>query len=151
MKIEYCSSGCYNVFINKEFAKDTIFDSKDEIINFIKNFIFKHRNKLKMCGFYKIKVFVNNWVGMFLEIIKMDDLEISNSLDLRIIVYLDEDFYYETDDFFIIEEFDEIRCLNNKYYCIVNDKFTNLLEKCEFGRFIYGKEVINLLNNSFVL
>ena len=63
----------------------------------------------------------------------------------------DEEYYFETDDYDVIKECNDIRYMDGLFYCVVDDSFDRILEKVEFGRFIYGKEVINLLNNSKVL
>ena len=42
--------------------------------------------------------------------------------------------------------------LNDKmFFCLVDESFEELLEKVEFGNFIYGKDVNKLLNNSRLL
>lgn len=151
MKIECCGNCGYNIFINKEYVRGIDLLNKDDVVKFIKNYIFKFRSRLKLCGFYKIKVFVHKSVGLFLEITKLDDLDLSSSLDLRIIVFYDETVYYETNDYFLIEKCNDIRFFDGKFFCIVDDYFDEVIKKCEFGRFIYGKEIINLLNNGIIL
>ena len=151
MKIEWIGKSGYNIFVTKQYVKDIDVFNKDEIVKFIKKYIFKLRSKLKLCGFYKIKVYVHKSVGLFLEISKLDDLDLSSALDLRIVVFYDEVVYYETDDYFLIDTCNDIRFYNGKFFCIVDDKFNDLIGKCDFGRFIYGKEIVNLLNNSIIL
>ena len=41
--------------------------------------------------------------------------------------------------------------MNKLFYCNVDDINSNVIMLSEMGRFIYGKEVINLLNNSEIL
>ena len=151
MKIEVSGKNNYNIFINRQYTGNMDFFNKEELISFIKEFILKIRSRLNLRGFYKVKVFPQNYVGLFIELIKLDDLEFSNNLDLRVIVCFDEKFFYETDDYFLIENCNEKRYLDRKFFCIVDDCFEEILSKVEFGRFIYGKEVINLLNKGRVL
>lgn len=151
MKIEMCGKDIYTVFINRNYIKNVDFLNREDIVKCVKEVIFKVRGRLGLRGFYKIKVFPQDKIGMFLEIIKLDDNEISNNLDLRIVVYMDEKFYFETNDFFKIENCNDKRYFEGLFYCIVDDDFDSVLEKVEFGRFIYGKEVYNLLNNSLIL
>ncbi len=122
---------------------------KIDLIDEVKNIILKYRVKLKLKGFYKVKVFVNELVGLFIELCKIDELEYSNTLDLRILVFYDEDVYFETDDYFVLEGCREIRFYNNKFYCDVND--VSVLKVVEFGNFIYGDEVLKMLSNSVVV
>lgn len=93
MKIELVSKDSFNIFINIGYFKEVKFNDKDNIIDIVKDFILKMRHKLKMSGFYKVKVYVNKKVGMFLDIIKIEDIEFSNNIDLRVIVCLNEDIY----------------------------------------------------------
>ncbi len=146
-----CGKDVYNIFMNREYIKKVDLDNRDEIIKCVKDVLYKLKFKLGLCGFYKIKVFSHNKIGIFLEAIKLDDSEYSNSLDLRVVVYTDEKFYFETDDYFFIEKYNDKRYSNEKFYCLVDEDFDKVLEGSEFGRFIYGKEVNKVLNNSLIL
>lgn len=151
MKIEENGKGNYIIFINSEYMNKQCCSTKEEKVDFIKRFMLKMKNKLKLRGFYKIKVFIHDRIGMFLEAYKLDDIDITNNLDLRVIIMSDNDFYFETDDYEIISNCNEKRYKDGMFYCIVDESFDKILEKVELGRFIYGGEVINLLNNSLIL
>ena len=151
MRIETCGKNNYIIFINSNYVKADIFLIKEELIKFIKEFMFKIKNRLNLRGFYKLKVYLNSKIGIFLDVNKLDDIDLTNNLDLRILVLDDVDFYFETDDYEVIKNCNDKRYKDGHFYCIVDDSFDELLEKVEFGRFIYGKEVINLLNNSLIL
>ena len=151
MKIEVNGKDNYNIFINSNYVGNVDFFSKEEIISFIKDIIMKIKKRLRLNGFYKVKVFPQKKIGMFVELYKLDELEYSNNLDLRVVVYLDEICFFETDDYFLIEHYNNKRYMDGKFFCIVDEFFDEILSKVEFGRFIYGKEVINLLNNGRIL
>ena len=141
----------YRIFVNKLYIKDVNLDEKEAIILAVKDIIQKLKQKLQLRGFYKVKVFPNKNIGLFIEIIQLEDLEFSNNLDLRVIVYFDEKFYFETEDYFTIQKYDNVMFLDDKFYCLIDDSFDDMFEIVEFGRLIYGKEVINLLNKGTVL
>ena len=122
---------------------------KIDLIDDVKNIILKYRVKLKLKGFYKVKVFVNELVGLFIELCKIDELEYSNTLDLRILVFYDEDVYFETDYYFVLDGCGELRFYNNNFYCNVRD--VSILRMVEFGNFIFGDEVLKMLSNSVVV
>lgn len=151
MKIEVCGKDNYNVFVNRIYVQELNFSDKEELIKFIKKFILKIKNKLCLRGFYKIKVFPQQKIGLFLEIIKLDDMDLSDNLDLRVVIMQDEKFFYEVDDYDLISRYNEKRYFDGHFYCVVDDEFDNIIEKSEFGRFIYGKEVINLLYKGLIL
>lgn len=144
MHIEIESSSKLFIFINSLYVKSF---EKDDLIELVKKVIKKYKNKFSLKGFYKVKVFVNKNIGLFIDIYKLDDLDYSNSLDLRVLIFLDEDFYFETDDYFILDGLSDIRYWNGKYYSLANDVDVNKL--VEFGRFIYGNEASLMLDNSF--
>lgn len=150
MKIETYGKDNFSIFINNHYIKDDIYDDKDNLIKYIKNYLLNMRRKLNLRGFYKVRVYYKKIIGVFMDINKLDDLDLVSNLDLRIIV-ADDDIYFETDDYFFIEKFNDKRFMNNKFYCIVDDNFGDITYFSELGRFIYGKEVINLLNNSKIL
>lgn len=150
MKIEVISKDSFSIFINSLYVDITDYTNKDKLVEVVKNVIKKMKNRLNLRGFYKIKVFVQEQLGLFLEVVKLEDLDYSNALDLRVIVFLDEKIYFETDDYFVIENIKKIRYHDNKYYCCVED-FNDIFPFLEFGRFIYGNEVIRMLNNSVIL
>lgn len=151
MKIEMLTKDSYRIFVNKLYIKDINLDEKEAIILAVKDIIQKLKQKLQLRGFYKVKVFPNKNIGLFIEIIQLEDLEFSNNLDLRVVVYFDEKFYFETEDYFTIQKYDNVMFFDDKFYCLIDDSFEDMLEIVEFGRLIYGKEVTNLLNNGTVL
>lgn len=146
MHIELQSLNKIFMFVNICYVSSL---KKIDLIEEVKNIILKYRVKLRLKGFYKVKVFVNEKVGLFIEMCKIDELEYSNTLDLRILVFYDEDVYFETDDYFVLEGCGKIRFYNNKFYCDV--KNVSILGVVEFGSFIFGDEVLKMLSNSVVV
>lgn len=151
MKIEMCGKDIYNIFVCKDYVKNIDYFVREDIVKCVRDIIYKLKLRLGLRGFYKIKVFPQGKIGLFLEVIKLDESDFSSSLDLRIVVYMDEKIYFETDDYYKIENCNDKRYLEGSFYCIVDDDFEPVLEKVEFGRFIYGKEVNKILNNSLIL
>lgn len=151
MKIEMITKDSYKIFVDKLYIKDVNLEEKEAIILSVKEIIQKLKSKLQLRGFYKVKVFPNKSVGLFIEIIQLEDLEFSNNLDLRVVVYFNEKIFFETEDYFLIQKYHNIMFLDDKFYCLIDDSFDDMLEIVEFGRLIYGNEVINLLNKGTVL
>ena len=58
-------------------------------------------------------------------------------------------FYFQTVDYFVIENVDNVRYFNNKYYCLASDVLVDRV--IEFGKFIYGDEVSKMLNGSILV
>lgn len=146
MKIELFSDGGCSIFINKLFYNNLDYNNKDDIVDIVKKYIIKLRYKLNLSGFYKVKVYVNKYVGLFIDIYKLEEIEFSNNIDLRVIVYLNEDVLFETYDYDLISNYDSIKFYNNKYYLKVDNNI-NLNNIVEHGKYIYGKDVFKILNN----
>ena len=70
-------------------------EEKQEIIKLVKETVLKANKMyhLNLKGFYKVRVYMNKRVGLVIEIINVDDISISNAIDLRVLVYFDQDFY----------------------------------------------------------
>lgn len=144
MKIEKISNSDFAIFVNSNYLDIKDFKDYDEIVRYVKIFVKKLKNKLNIKGFYKLKVFVSDKVGLFIDVIKIDDLEYSNILDLRVMVFMDCEIYFEIDDYFLIKESKKIVFYNNKFYCSVSDLKGDIYKYCEFGNFIYGDDIFRI-------
>lgn len=150
MKIELISNDSFNIFINKEYFKDVNFQDKDNIIDIVKDLVLRLKNKLCMNGFYKVKAYVNERVGLFLDVLKIEEIEFSNNIDLRVIVCLNENVLFELEDICDLPKNIKVRSFHNKYYIDIDD-VDNLYDILEFGRFVYGNELNKVLNGSKLL
>lgn len=152
MRFEIIDDDCIDVFINKYNFKNFEIDQRDILLTTIKDLILKMniRYKLNLLGFYKIKVYPSDKLGVFLNIIKIDDNDFSNEAEFRIIVYNDEKFFLETDE---VEMFDKgllKRYYNGKFYIDI-DEIDNVLTFIDMGNIIYGNDVKNMLVNSKIV
>lgn len=108
---------------------------KDEIKNKIKSI----QKRLKLSGFYRVKI-VNKNIGCFIKLIKLDNSFYKDTLDLKI-EEVDEDIYFVTSDYFTVKEFSTIMYYDGMYYCLVDDSFDKILEKVEFGDFVFSNDI----------
>ena len=126
----------YYIFIDKCYIVDVDYNDKKSVADFVKTYIFRYRNKLNLNGFYKIKVYSNKCVGLFLEISCLEENQYPNTLDLRILVYLDQDVYFSCDDYFLINDFDKVYYFENKFYCFVDKEVD--ISLLDFGCYVYN-------------
>lgn len=150
MKIEVIDKNNIFVFINSEYLTEEDFKSKEDIIFTVKDFIQTYKNKLHLRGFYKIRVYVNKKVGLFLDIIRLEEIELSNAVDLRVIVHMDDKIYFETEDYDIIPNHINKYYYNHKFYCDAS-LIPNILKVVEFGNFIYGNHMLDILDKAIVV
>lgn len=115
-------------------------DDKGEIIKLVKETVLK-ANKiyhLNLRGFYKVRVYLNQKMGLVIEIINVDDTSLSNVIDLRVLVYFDQDFYIEVDNFDYLPAHKRVVCVDDKFYVdtstLTSKEIFSLLE---FGNLIY--------------
>lgn len=146
MKIEMINSDLINVFISNFYFEDIDIDKKIELVSLIKNLISKidSRYKLNLNGFYKIKVYPKKQVGIFLHIIKIDDNEFSEGADFRIVVYQNERFFLETENYEKIKNYPNKKYYNQKFYVDIDD-IININSLIEFCNIIYGDDVKDIL------
>ncbi len=144
MKIEKISDTDYKLYI---------YFNNDEEINRserIKKIIKKLQKKLKLKGFYKVLACSKDY-GLFLHLIKIEDSFYRNNLDLRIVAEDDLDIYFKTKDYFIIESLNTIKYYDNFYYGLVDSSFDKVLEKVEFGDFVFGYDITDILENAVIM
>ena len=106
----------------------------------------KLKDKLLLRGFYKVKVYVHRKVGLFLDLLQVEEFEYDNSLDFRVVVFLDEKVYFKTSDYFILPRNVSIYTDKNYFYCDVDD-IIDVLSILEFGDFIYGDSLYSVMKH----
>lgn len=138
MRVEIINSEYLTVFLNKCYFDEIDFEKKSDIIVCIKDIISKidSRYRLNLNGFYKIKVFPNKKLGVYLDIIKIDDNDFNDRADFRIVIYQDSNFYLEM-DVCDIKNIDEKIYYNNNFYININD-INNIDKYMDYGQIIYG-------------
>ncbi len=150
MRFEVISDEEFSIFINSLYAKINNYNDKDEVVGVVKDIISKYKNKLKLRGFYKIKVYLDKNVGLFLDGIRLESLERSGAVDLRVIVYFDEDIYFRTEDYFAIDDVSNIRYYDGYYYCLASN-IVDVNRVVEFGEFVYGDYFLEIFDKSLVI
>lgn len=146
MKIETINLKQFLIFINSSYCKDINFFNKDSLIQGVKKILLKLKDKIFLRGFYKVKVYVNAKLGLFLEVNQLEEFEYENSLDFRVIVYLDEKIYFRTEDYFLLPANTNVYYDKKYYYCDV-DEVSDIQSILEFGDFVYGKNLYQVMNN----
>lgn len=122
------------------------YEEKQEIIKLVKNTVLKVNKiyHLNLKGFYKVRVYLNKKVGLVIEIIRIDDIDINNAIDLRVLVYFDQEFFIEVDNFDFVPVHKKVTFLDNKYYISVDSlSETEVFSLLELGSVIYKTDLID--------
>lgn len=144
MKIERTSDTDFKIYVYAD-----IIDS-DDLLKGIGRFVKSLKKKLHLIGFYKILVCKNS-LGIFIILEKLEDSYYKGALDLKIVILDDLDVYFKTDDYFMVSEYQNIRFFNHNYYVLVDDNFSSIYDRIEFGDLVFGYDISKLLENCMVI
>ena len=123
---------------------DCDYSDKNSIGEFVKDYLVHYSKYLDLSGFYKVKVYCNELVGLFLEINCLEKND-DNKLDLRILVFLYEEFLVCYSDYFLFDC--DCYYYDGLFYTEVVDKI-NLLDFCNY---IYGDKVLEVKNRGLFI
>ena len=143
MKVEIINKDFINIFFNNSFIKDTELD-KTTISSTIKKLITKviRIYKLKLDGFYKIKVYPNKKIGIYLNVVRIEDYDFGYGMDYRVLVYPDSEFYLETEEY--LGNYDNLY-YDNKFYINIKD-IENIIDVLDYGKIVFGEEIKDISN-----
>ena len=141
MKINKLNDNLYKIY----YYKDINSDLYEEVKRIIKSI----QKKLKLNGFYKVLV-INKKIGLFIELRKINNNFYKDMVELKIDIK-DYNVYFKTTDYFVIKDLSNIRYKDEMYYCVVDESFDEILEKVEFGDFIFGYDVEKIISETYVI
>lgn len=123
------------IYVNKYLINYDMKNRKDIEEN-IKDLLIRIKKiyKIKLSGYYKIKIYQNDLYGLIFECIKEDDLDFfPDFCDLKINILYDSKILLESDDFFIFNNNKKTYKKGNKFY--INIKDLNELEIIKLSEF----------------
>lgn len=141
MRVDSFNEDYYFIYINNIWTKDIDFNSKEEIISIVKEMIIKVQElySFLLKGFYSVDIYSNQKVGLFLEIEKLDDIDYGNTIDLKILVHMNQTMYLKMDNFDYIP--DGITVLYDGNYYYINIDKIDFINMVEYGDIVYGEKV----------
>lgn len=130
----------YFLYVNQDYCKNMDFNSKESIASYAKTLVLRLKRiyGIVLQGFYQMKVFVNDFVGMFIELVKLDDFEFElMTIDLKVIIFLHQTFLLQCTDLDFLDHFSNVYFMDPYYYGVLRkDEF--LLPDLEYGKLVYG-------------
>ena len=144
MKIQIESIDNIKIYVYKNI------NIEEDIRSAIKKIINKLKDYLELNGYYKVYVYYRK-IGLFLNLIRVEDSLCKEGLDLSLILDDDNLVYYRTTNYSLIKKLNNIKYLDGYFYCIIDDYFDKILEKVEFGEFIFGIGTNKLLRDSLLI
>ena len=121
----------YLFFTNKIYT----FDEEKDISMFLKDMflIINEVYSLELFGYFKVDIFIDDKIGVFVEISKLDDyISYSKKIDTKVIINRNS-FYFKTKDLSMIYQYENIYRKDNYYYVSTKDveNVLDLLDFCE--------------------
>lgn len=148
MKVESVDEG-FRIFIHNCYSDSVNFHNKTEIEDSIRNILEKicHNYRIKLKGFYRVKIYPNS-IGTFLEVIKIDDDNYDGcEIDFRIVVVFNKEIYLKVDNYDYVSEYD---CLYLEGFYYVNlENIPNYFQMSDFGE-VVSSDLINFDKGIFI-
>ncbi len=132
----------YYIYVNRAYIKEVDFASKDSISKYAKELVLKLKRlyNIVLMGFYEMKVYVHKEIGIFVELKPIDDDFDFFTIDLKVIILLNQEFFLKTLNFDYVDSLKPLYYHNGYYYASLEHE-KNYLTYLELGSLVYGKEV----------
>lgn len=131
----------YDIFINNAYFKDISFENKEHVNIILKklfNYI-EEKYKIKFHGFYKVKIYPNK-VGIFMEIIKLDDdVYQAHDIDFRVVIIYNKDMYFKYEDYFLFDN--EHVFFYKEYYYLDIKYIDNFTKYADMGSVVFIDDI----------
>lgn len=132
----------YLFFTNKIYS----FDEEKDISMFLKDMFLMINEvfSLELFGYFKVDIFIDVKIGVFVEISKLDDyISYSKKIDTKVIINRNN-FYFKTNDLSLIYQYEPIYIKDNYYYVSTKD-VDNVLDLFDFCEIEYNVNDLELI------
>lgn len=141
MRVEENSEGM-NLFLNSQYFEGVNWNDKLCIEDAVREIFLRVKNnfRIKLKGFYKIKIYPNK-AGVFMVVKKIDDDHYDGEeINFRIMVIFNKDLYLKVDDFFYVLE-DCEKLFYQDYYYVKLSELESILPVIDFGDVVLDDEI----------
>ena len=130
----------YVIYLNNLYLGSVNLDNNTNITTYVKEVLMNLNDyyHIKLNGFYKVHVYINNNYGMIMDVNKIsdyDDFGIDN-IELKVIINNNSKMYISTDNYDVIKNFNCFYIKDNKYYLNI-DNLSNFTKYSDFFDIIY--------------
>ena len=140
MKLEYTDDGI-RIFLQEVYFKNIDLNDKDSLTTKL-NYIFTYITRVyhfSMKGLYRIKIYKTKF-GFIIDSILLDkDTYSGNDFEFKILVILNKNFYYKTEEYSLVKDFDYY--YKDGFYYISLSEISNFINYSEFGSIVFDEEV----------
>lgn len=139
MKLEVFDDKKMVLYLSNYFFNST---EKEIVTKEIKNIFIRliKYYHIKINGFYEVFVLENKKYGTILEIKKRDELLFNPDLiDIKVRILKNINIYLKTDNYFILEKYQNVYYFNNNYYIKIDD-VDHIIDIIEFVSIEYMED-----------
>ena len=98
----------------------------------------------------RIEIVNDEDIDLFINIIKIDDNEFNQEADFRIIIYQNEPFLFETEEYEILPKNINKRYYKDKFYIDVED-IEDIIPIIDMGNIVYGPSAKKIIQTSKIV
>lgn len=132
----------YLFFTNKIYS----FDEESEISIFLKDMflLINEVYSLELFGYFKVDIYIDEKIGIYVELVKIDDyISYSKKIDTKVVINRNS-FYFKTNDLSMIYQYEPIYIKDNYYYVSTKD-VDNVLDLFDFCEIEYNVNDLELI------
>lgn len=113
--------------------------------------VYKNIFKEAICGIMYFDLYLDQYDNVLIEVERIDNGR--KDLEIKIIFHLDNDFFYELDDLFPVEEGKNLYYYQKKFYRKINCflQEVEMIKNSEFGTIFYGEEALEIVNKGLII
>ena len=141
----------YVIYLNNCYLKGLDLNDTKVITEYVKDLLIKLNEyyNIRLKGFYRLYVYINEYYGIILEVIGIDNYDEFgiDDIELKVIVKNNCTMYLCTNNYDAIKDFNSFYIKNNKYYININNFTDNFINYSEFFDIIY-KDIDKILMNA---
>lgn len=112
---------------------------------------------IQLIGEYNVKVYVNKFYGLIIELERIDDNNpfLTNLIDMKIIFHINSIILYEVDNYDFIDYIKgniKKYYYKNKFYFLINEiDDISYLKLLEYSKIIYGDKVKRIMGEALII
>ena len=135
----------FKLYVNNKYISFS-YDDEDELYESLKNILITLKKKyaFNIYGFYEVNIYQIKEVCTILIFEQKDDSMLYKTVDLKIIKNSLKDVYLKFDDYFLIQNYDNIKYFNNNYYINAENIKDNINKLIEHFEIVIDEKISNI-------
>ena len=135
----------FKLYFNNKYISFS-YDDEDALYESLKNILITLKKKyaFNIYGFYEVNIYQIKDVCTILIFEQKDDSMLYKTVDLKIIKNSLKDVYLKFDDYFLIQNYDNIKYFNNNYYINAENIKDNINKLIEHFEIVIDEKISNI-------